>query len=82
MEVCVITANGLCYSGVFSNTVMSRSVICIRFSFVFKFKKKKKITDSFGLNGNDKVCKEVCYRIITISHFLKYVIIRFIIEIY
>ena len=33
----VITANGLCYSGVFSNTVMSRSVICIRFSFVFKF---------------------------------------------
>ncbi|CAH3176067.1 unnamed protein product [Porites lobata] len=37
---------------------------------------KAKITDSFGLNGNDKVCKEVCYRIITISHFLKYVIIR------
>ena len=33
----VITANGLCYSSVFSNTVMSISVICIRFSFVFKF---------------------------------------------
>ena len=43
---------------------------------------KAKVTDSFGLNGNDKVCEEVCYRIITISHFLKYIIVRFIIEIY
>ena len=67
----VITANGLCYISVFSNTVMFLSLT-----------EKAKITDSFGLNGNDKVCKEVCYRIITISHFLKYVIIRFIIEIY
>ena len=33
----VITANSLCYSSVFSNTVMSISVICIGFSFVFKF---------------------------------------------
>ena len=33
----VITANGLCYSSVFSNTVMSISVICIRFLFFFKF---------------------------------------------
>ena len=33
----VIATNGLCYSSVFSNTVMSISVICIRFSFVFKF---------------------------------------------
>ena len=33
----VITANGLCYSSVFNDTVMSISVICIRFSFVFKF---------------------------------------------
>ena len=79
---CVITANGLCYSSVVSNTVMSISVICIRFHLFLSLSEKAKITDSFGLNGNDKVCKEVCYRIITISHFLKYVIIRFIIEIY
>ena len=38
----VMTANGLCYSSVFSNTVMSVSVICIRFSFVFKFERKSK----------------------------------------
>ena len=52
------------------------------FYFFLSLSEKAKITDSFGLNGNDKVCKEVCYRIITISHFLKYVIVRFIIEIY
>ena len=52
------------------------------FFFILSLSEKAKITDSFWLNGNDKVCKGVCYRIITISHFLEYVIVRFIIKIY
>ena len=36
------------------------------FYLFLSLSERAKITDSFGLNGNDKVCQEVCYRIITI----------------
>ena len=48
----VMTANGLCYSSLRFYTVMSISVICIRFFYLFlSLSERAKITDSFGLNG-------------------------------
>ena len=77
-----MTANGLCYDSVFTYCDVNKCDLYRVFFLILSLSEKAKITDSFGLNGNDKVCKEVCYRIITISHFLKYVIVRFIIKIY
>ena len=74
LTVCVIV--------VFLHCDVNKCDLYNGFYLFLSLSEKAKITDSFRLNGNDKVCKEVCYRIITISHFFKYVIVRFIIELY